>query len=275
MAAKRADSNLAFTFAPISVSFDADAFDVALREHGVTFVHWRSMQCPVGMIDQFDSRRVHEDHAGCSNGHIYTRAGLVTGIFTGNDDKISQNDVGLLDGSTVQVTLPRTYDDSEEEVMVAPFDRFYLMEENVTVPHKQYAEAHVTGTDKLSYPAARVLDLIDAHGKRYGSGEFSIDSHGRIVWIGSGPGFDAAASKGTIYSVRYTYRPYWYCSRVIHQVRIAQIETPLAREVQRMPQSFVLQREYVFEKEDKDELAPNPDNPRQVKGPRQGIFGPR
>ena len=64
-----AETNLAFQFAPISVSFDPDAFDDALRAQGVQYVHWRAMRCPVGLTDRYSERRVHDDHSGCSNGH--------------------------------------------------------------------------------------------------------------------------------------------------------------------------------------------------------------
>lgn len=274
MSARKPESNLAFSFAAISVSFDAEAFDMALRDHGVKLVHWRAMPCPVGLIDRHDQRRVHEDHSGCSNGFIYTKAGTATGIFTGNTKKDDQSDIGVLDSSTVQVTLPRTYDECDEEVMIAPFDRFYMDEKSITVPHKQLVEAHVTGRDKLSFPVVRVYDVIDANGKSYGDDDFSIDQTGRIVW-NNGPPYLAAEKHGTIYSIRYTYRPYFYVERVLHEVRVAQVEVGMERKVIRMPQSFVLQREYIFEKADKDPLAPNPNDPRQVKGPAEGIFGPR
>lgn len=275
MSARKPESNLAFSFAAISVSFDPDAFDQALRDHGVKFIHWRAMPCPVGLIDRYDQRRVHEDHSGCSNGQIYTLAGLVTGIFTGNTKKDDQNEIGVLDSATVQVTLPRTYDDCDDEIMIAPYDRFYLKEESVTVPHKQLVETHITGKDKLSFPVVKVYDLMDAHGKRYGANDFTVDPQGRISWDGAGPGFDAQLKRGVIYSIRYTYRPYFYVDRVLHEVRVAQVEDGLERKTIRMPQSFVLQREHIFEKADKDPLAPNPNDPRQVKGPAQGILGPR
>jgi hypothetical protein len=195
-------------------------------------------------------------------------------LFTGATDEQKQNDVGFIDGSTVQVTAPRFYDDTQEEVQVAPFDRFYLREEAIAVSHYQLVEAHATGRDKLSFPAVEVTDIMDATGRKYGPSDFKIED-GQIVWLTGGPGFDASRNKGIIYAVRYLYRPYFYVSRIMHQVRVAQIDLPLERVVMRMPQAFVLTREIVFENEDKDELAANPDSPRQVKGPRTGSYGPR
>lgn len=270
------DTNFAFEFEKRSVSFDADAFDDALRNHGVKYVHWRAMRCPVGLTDRYSERRVHEDHAGCSNGNIYTKAGIVTGVFVGNDSKWNASDPGLRDGSTSQATVPRTYDDPEGvEVQVAPYDRFYLLNESILVPHSQFVEASATGRDKLTFPAVSVDDLIDASGRRYGGDDFEISPEGQIVWKRGAPGLDAALGKGVIYSIRYNYRPFYVVDRLVHQIRVAQVETALERTAIRMPQSFILQRENVAEREDSDDQAPNPNSQAQATGPRQTVFGPR
>jgi len=258
------------------VAFDADAFDAAIRSQGVQLVHWRTFRCPVGLVDLYDDRRVHDDHSGCSNGMIHKKAGVVTGTFMASGSKLDQNDIGLLDGSTVQITTPRTYDDpSTEPIQILPFDRLFLQEEAITVPHWQLVEAHVTGRDRLDFPAVRVLDLMDSTGKSYDSSAFTIQD-GQIVWKqGAGPGFDPISDKGVIYSVRYEYRPYFIIQRIIHQVRVAQTENMIERKVTRMPQQFIAQREYVSMKEAKDDQAPGADGQRQVMGPRNGLFGPR
>lgn len=260
-----------------AVSFDVDAFDELLGSQGVTFVHFRAMRCPVGMIDQFDVRRPHEDHAGCSNGFLYTKAGVITASFLGNGKQTNVTEVGAMDGSTVNVTMPRFYDGTEIPVYVAPFDRLYLAEENIVVVNWQLFQADATGRDKLNFPAVTVQDLIDAQGRRYDYGDFEI-REGRIAWqSGNRPGLDPETGKGLVCSVRYTYRPYWYVKNLIHEVRVSQAENPYTgvREVTRMPQAITLQREYIFEKEDRDEQAVNPDSPRQVRPPDGPRFGPR
>ncbi len=277
---KRPENGVQFSYpSGLAVSFDPSAFDDAIRSQGVQLVHYRAMKCPVGLIDRYDSRRPHDDHSGCSNGMIYTKAGTITCLFTGASEEMKQNDVGLLDGSTVQVTAPRFYDDSTEEVQIQYFDRLYLAEEAVTVPHFQLAEAHISGKEKLSFPVVKVMDIMDAAGRRYSPGDYSVGD-GMIIWTGSGPGFDAERNKGIIFACRFTYRPYFYVSRVIHQVRVAQVDTALERITMRMPQQFLLSREYVFEKSDNDDEAqPDSGDPqekaRQVRGPRSGSFGPR
>jgi hypothetical protein len=263
-----------------ALSFDPDAFDLAITSQGVELVHWRAMRCPVGMIDRYDSRRPCDDHQGCSNGFVYTCAGIVQALFTSVNNSRDPNDIGVLDGSTVQVTTPRFYDDTEHEfggeIFVVPFDRFYLKEEQVLVEHWQLVEHHITGKDKLSFPVVSVVDIIDAKGRRYSIGEEFDIVDGQIVWRDDlGPGFDVDANKGVIYSVRYRYRPFWYCSRVNHQVRVGQIETLEERKLIRFPQSFQLQREQIFEKQMADKEAIDAPNPRQEKGPSEGPFGPR
>jgi hypothetical protein len=75
-------------------------------------------------------------------------------------------------------------------------------------------------------------------------------------------------------SVRYSYRPFWYVDRMIHEVRVAQVEDEYGnRELTRMQQQAQLQREVWFEKEQRDAEAPP--SPRQKPGPAEGSFGPR
>ena len=260
----------------LGVSFDVDAFDDAIRSQGVKLLHYRAMRCPVGLIDRYDNRRPDHDHSGCSNGFIYTKAGDLTALFTNNNKAPRQNDVGVVDGSTVQVTIQRFYDDTVEPVYAAPFDRFYLNEEKIVVPTWQLFEANITGKEKLQFPAVKVQDLMSADGRKYTEGvDFQVKG-GYIQWVSENrPTYDASRNKGQICSVRYLYRPYWYCQRMLHEVRVTQAEDRITgqRMVQRMPQAMVLQREYVFEKEESTQEGETSE--RQIPAPRDGGFGPR
>jgi hypothetical protein len=268
------EGNVDLTTTLTTVNWDADAFDVLIRSQGAKLVHWRGMPCPVGMSDRYDVRRTFHDHSGCSNGHIYTKAGEVTCLMLSAGNKMDQHDTGLMAGGTVNVTAPYAYDDNNDTIVdVMPFDRFYLQEESILVPHTQRVEHHVTLHDRLDFPCVSVVDIIDSKGMKHGPEEYTIEG-GQLVWKQS-IGYDLVAHKGTIYSIRFMYRPYWYVKNLQHQVRIAQVETPDGREVRRFPQQWQMTREYVFEKEDNDDLAVNPNSERQVKGPRQSDFGPR
>jgi len=273
MAGRQAEGNVDLKTTLTTVSFDPDAFDVAIRSQGVKLVHMRAMRCPVGLTDKYDVRRTDHDHSGCSNGHIYTRAGEITCLFISNNNKQDQYDTGLMDGSTVQVTAPFTYDESDVVVDVLPFDRFYLEQENVTVTHSQLVEAHTTGHDRLDHPVVEVIDIIDSNGKHHNPGEVSVEA-GQVVWANPLP-YNLETEKGMIYAIRYTYRPYWYVKQLMHQVRVAGVDTVDGRVVRRFPQQWQMQREYIFEKVDKDPDDPMSSEPRTVKGPRQSSFGPR
>ena len=257
------------------ISFDPVAFDAVIRSQGVELLHFRAMKCPGGMRSRDDHRRSCEDHANCSNGNVYTHAGQITCLFVsaGNDRKTE--DFGSIDGATATVSAPRFYDDSETRAHVSPLDRFYLKDDAILVPHNQLVEAHISGRDRLSYPVVDVVDLMDSSLKRYDHSDFAIEN-GQIVWYpGHAPGIDPETGKGLVYSVRYMYRPYYYVDRVLHQVRVAQVQTAIERFVTQMPQQFVLVREIVFENEKKDAQSVDPGSARQVEGPRVGLFGPR
>lgn len=261
-----------------AVSFDIDAFDQAIQSQGVKLVHFRAMRCPVGLVDMYDGRRPEHDHSGCSNGFIYTKAGELTALFTGNDRKSNELDVGIMDGSTVKVTVQRFYDGTEEPVHVTNFDRFYLAEDAILVPTWQLFEANISGREKLQFPVIQVQDLMDNAGNRYEEGvDFEIRG-GYVQWIGEKrPTYDPGRGRGQICAARYLYRPYWYCKQIVHQVRVAQAEDHFTgeRTVYRMPQAMYLTREYIFEKEDKVEKPEDENTLAQVPEPRSGSFGPR
>jgi hypothetical protein len=273
---RQPDTTYQLDFASDAVSFDIEKFDELIRSHGVEMVHWRAMRCPVGMVDLDDIRRPHEHHENCSNGFIYTLAGTVTVGFLSNSNNPRFHDAGVLDGATVQIVIPRFYDDHPEtRVELCPFDRMYLKEESITVPNWETFSAHVTGVDRLQFPVVKVTDLVDALGQRYKQdADFEVRG-GRIYWGNRQPGVDPKTNKGRVCAVRYSYRPYWYVKQLVHEVRVSRVlnEYTGDREIQQMPQSAILQREYHFEKEQNDPQAPQ--SPRHGQAPPSGAFGPR
>lgn len=253
----------------ISAAFDTHAFDEAILAHGVKFIHWRGMRNPVGLLNRYDSRRPGDDNEATSNGLIYTKAGCVHCLVTGNSKDVRAIEAGYLSSATAQITAHRTYA-SGEEVFLAPMDRLYLAEESVLVTHQQLVNRSETGSDALQYPAIKVLDLIDSTGMRHRQGESFNLSDGHIVWI---------SGASDVYAVRYLYRPYWIVERLMHEVRVAQVDDPInGRITVRMPQSAIVQREYVFRNE-----KSNADAPQLVSGhnrqaeppPTKDEFGPR
>lgn len=272
----RAGQSFQLQFPDDQVAFDPEAFDNLIRSQGVQMVHYRSMRCPVGLGDPDDIRRSHDHHQDCSNGMVYTKSGLVTCGFLNNSSGNQYTDMGRLDGSTVNVVLPRYYDDpSDQLVDVTYADRLYLREESITVTATFTFASHASGVDRLSFPAVKVVDLMDARGKRYTEADFSVRG-GQIHWKdGHAPGVDPDTGKGVVCSVRFTYRPFWYVKNLPHEVRVAQTEDEyFKRTTQQMPKQLVLQRELHYEKAQRDVDAKDPEK-RQHKEPESGSFGPR
>lgn len=280
MAERKEKAGIALEGLPFQVHFGPSDFDDLITGHGVPFVHWRAMRCPVGLKGKHDARRTDECHMGCSNGFIYTKAGDLLCAPSGNNAKMAQYDPGLLTGASISITPPRYYADPEGSpqrlVQLLQFDRLFLNDEAITVPTWETFEAHQTGVDRLRFPVVEVVDLMDNQGKRYILGDFSV-SDGKIAWGQNRPGEDPDTGKGRVCSVRYTYRPYWYVSQLVHEVRVATVDDPLTGQLvtARMPQSAILQREYLFEKEDRDSQAADPNSPRQVPEPYNGGFSAR
>ncbi|WNM70336.1 hypothetical protein [Myxococcus phage Mx1] len=255
--------------------FDPALFDERLRAHGVLMQHWCAIKCPLGVSDRFDER-THHGHSNCSNGFIYKHAGDVTCFFNSNSSSARLEELGIWDGATVQVTIPRYYDCPKgQEVAVQNYDRFFLAEIATTSVTTQLVEAHITGRDRLQYRAVEIEYVIDANGVEYAAGDYCIDS-GHVVWNGDRrPQFDAKTGRGTTYAIRYRYVPFWYVRSLIHEVRVAKVfdYEKNGQVLVRMPHALSLQREYAFENEER--VATGRSDERDVKAPRTGSFGPR
>lgn len=252
------------------VDYDQDAFDNLVRRVGVPLVHYKAIRSPVGMVDRSDLRKPNPDGTNTnSNGFIYKKSGTVTCMFTNVNNQNRIVDMGEMDGSTVQVTLPRFYDDNvNDPVRVVQYDRLYLTDDKITVTDWQLFTTHETGYDRLTYPVESVEYLIDGYGQEYYQDSDFVIYNGQLKWGATRP------PPATVCSVRYQYRPYWYVSRLVHEVRVTNREDLMGnRETVRMPIMVMLQREFVFESDSNN--PPNPENSRLTKAPADGSFGPR
>lgn len=260
------------------VRFDIPAFDSFIKENGIVLEHFKAMPCPLGIIDQLDGRSPHHEHGNCSNGYLYFCAGTVTATFTNNSALSTLGEIGIMDGSIVNVTFPRFYDDQpDKQVYIQLYDRFYIKACEVLVPNSQRVEAHLTGIDKMTYIVKAVEKIVDSNNKEYFEGDFSVQD-GNIVWIGQNrPGFDLNVNKGTIYSIRYLYTPFFYASRIMHEVRIARAIDFMSGESSnvRVPYAVALSREYYLYKTENSENGQIEDSRRDLIKPRDGSFGPR
>jgi hypothetical protein len=278
MSSKKPGNTYPLEFPSQAVSFDPDAFNELIANQGVRLVHHKALRCPVGMTDVDDNRRPHSDHSGCSNGFIYFKAGIVTATLLGNSNNQQSNDIGLIESSQASSTFPQYYDNTDKPIEIAPFDRFYLdeiePESRILVPTWHLQKVSESGLDKLYYPAETVEKLVDMRGEEYWCDEDFTIVKGCIKWSRS-PGYQTDVGRGAIYSIRYSYRPFWYVTRLLHEIRVAQVETRDGRRLVRMPQQALLSREYVYTNEDNDRLAPDANSLRQVPPPSNTGWEPK
>src|SRR6266700_2034412 len=155
-------------------------------------------------------------------------------------------DAGLLDGSVVTVTFPRFYDDNpDKEVSVMVYDRFFLKDVNATSANTQRFEFHPIGRQKLTYRPTSIVYVVDSTGKVYSMADYTIQN-GQLVWTSNNrPNFDPEINKGAVVAIRYKYQPYFYCTRLIHEVRIGQQEVDFetgGRKSIRLPYEALLAR---------------------------------
>lgn len=259
----------------VGVSMDPSGFDELINTNGVVFIHHKAILCPLNVVDRMDIRSSHLD-CKCSNGHLYERAGEVTAFFSGNSTNSVFENAGIVDGSTIQVTLPRRYDDKDVPVICAEYDRFYLRDHVGFASHQQRFEASQTGLERLEFPAEFVEFLMDARGESYRQDIDFVLDRGFVKWTTDRrPGFDPVAGKGVVCSIRYHFQPHWYCQRIMHEIRVIRDVDIITGEVTtaRMPFAVLLQRETVFR--DKARTSATDNDPRAGAGPQTGGFGPR
>lgn len=265
-----------------AVTFDYDAFDNLIRSQGVNMIHYRAMRCPIGLSDKFDVRKTQDCHLDCNHGFLFTEGGEVTCLFTGNAKRENAQDYGFLQDANAQVSIPVRYDDCDEKISLARYDRFYLCEASITVQNWELVEAHGTGLDRLSFPVIAVIDLVDNRGVKYSEGAEFVIENGKIRWTSQNqPGQDITTGKGRVYTVRYNYRPFWYLKSFNHEIRVAQSEflegdlMVTTRHVRQLPYFVSMQREYFFQTESKDPEHIDTNNARTITTPPDGGFGSR
>lgn len=261
---------------PQSVSFDVKAFDNLIRSHSVQCEVYSAMICPLEATDADDMRS--HTHNECQNGFLYRKEGVVSISFTGNQTRPDFTGAGMQDASTVVATLPRFYDDDPTKpVILGQYYRIYVKDCPVFVTNTEKIEHHQSGLDKLSYPVKSVQRLIDSRGVEYVPGtDFDITPAGLLQWrSGHAPGYDPVQNKGVIYSIEYLYLPFYYVASLPHEIRVAKSVDPTTGQVnlERLHQQAALQREWMFEVEEREEAKGG--SARAVRQPRSGSFGPR
>ena len=247
------------------ISFSPDHFDKLVDTHGIKLVHYRGIPDPRGMLSRGDARSANTESRS-TDGFLHKEAGCVTGFFSNNNDSISSQPDFSIAHATAYLTFPRFYDNSDQPLLLANWDRLYLKDIEIRVTTSQYIEANSTGIDKLHFPATCVEHLIDSYGNEYTENkDFIITSEGHIKWLTQyRPGWNAELGRGTVYAIRYRYTPFFIVNRLLHEIRVANVTNPTTfkRTLERMPYQVEVVREHVFLDTNRDNHSFKTDDPR-------------
>lgn len=269
-----------FAFPEENIGFDVERFDELLRGQGVEIEIFSSTICPIDATTPDDSR--HEGHGNCSNGFLYRCEGRVLAAFVGNSGNPNFEGYGIERDAVAYMTVPRFYDNPPNKpVVLGHYYRIYLADCETPVVNSEKVEHSLTGSDRLAYPAMEILRCIDNRGKEYAQGSDFNLVQGNIVWAPNrAPGFNVDLNKGEVFSVLYTYKPFFYVKHIPHEIRVTRVVDDASGEEKlvRMPYQLVLEREWAFHNQNRvpeGQSGSTPPTARTLPAPRSGGFGPR
>lgn len=241
---------------PWLVSINLPYQDGFVTGLGVDWSHYRAMPSPIGLKDKGDYRRPDGLDTISSNGFIYEKAGIFTGVISDNSKSQKRSDSGLLDASTSRIIMPRHYNkdgglSNGDQIRLAPGDRIYMSDPNAddAVPNYQRMTYDPNKDNETMFPVVKMESMVDSRGVRFQEGrDYKITCDGWIRWIpgGENPGVDPDTGAGRVYSVRYLYKSFWYVVSIPKEVRITNVTENGVRSPQRMASHAVVQREYIY-----------------------------
>ena len=237
------------------VSINLKADEEFINGQGIDIIHYEAVPSSIGIKERGDYRKVDAPDIAASNGFIYKKAGIFTGVIVSNGKSKNPIDGGLFDESVAKLILPRFYNKTSDEdsggarIHLAPGDRLYIKDTDVEVPNYQKMTYTANGVDQAQFPITCVKHCQDSQGIEYTFGRhFTLDKDGNIKWISGqkNPGIDPDTGLGRVYSLRYLYNAHYYVLSVPNELRVGRATEGGSRTTSRMPYHAVIQREYVY-----------------------------
>lgn len=210
-------------------------FDELIRTQGVRVQVYRSMLCP--NLKSIDGGEHNIDCKICNNGFIDLEPMESMAFIQNQGLDTKYLPEGHYDANTVVATFPiGTEVTYFTLVKLCDYtDIFY------EVIKRQEFEI-----DKLKYKALKVNVIVDYQGKQYyANQDYKLDVNGNIAWFhGKGP------KKGTLYSIHYELQLGFRIQSAQHANRFAQILKGGNVKMTKMPEQWIMAREYLVHAED-------------------------
>lgn len=230
---------------PKRVDLNPDDFDNLLKEKGVRVKVYRTMFCP--NVKSIDGGEHNIDCTACNGSGFLDARPIQTVAFIQNQSHEKLPFVeGMADGNSVAATFP----------IGIELQYFTLVElVDFTEIYYQRVQRQDGDLDVLKYRACRINLVIDANGKEYFQGnDFMLDENGSIRWKpNKGP------NPRDIYSIHYEAAVQFRAVSAMHSNRFTQIADKEGIKQLKMPEQWLLQKEFLVKRKDKDgnEIGPN------------------
>jgi hypothetical protein len=267
---------------------DRPANNLLIANWGIRFKHFIALPDPLFQKEIGALRMSHDQEENYQfitdtddfyreNGFLYVFQGYVYGVFTSNKKDLLSIAASLENYSGAMLSVNRYYENSPDYCRIAEYDKLIpcdLPEEFHTVQWEKF-NASRTNVDRLMFKVCRVQFLIDSDGVRYAQDQdFIITDKGVIQWNeGAGPGSDTTTGIGKVCSVRYEYKPYFYCKSVLKDIRFwPSLGESGGPESRTAPQLVLVQSDWIFL--DRRNANEN-DAEVQLNAEDGGNFGPR
>jgi hypothetical protein len=250
--------------------------DQLVEDLGVRVRVWKSTTCPnMTSIESMD----HDPNcAVCSNNMIDFDCYETTAMFQ-QQDLVEQFKVH---GTFSIDEVLATFKVGSSLQTFAKVEILDFKEEFYELIQKQ--DQITTNIDKLKYPACEVTAafVIRSGAKvrfHYGT-DFTLDTNGSIVWTGAHRPNDRE-----IYSVYYLYHPVYRVTKAVHRDRFSQyndlrdlaaskipqsaIKTVNGRTFVKLPETWVLRRDYLLDRKDATQNTPTKLQPNEYYDPNE------
>lgn len=231
--------------------FDSPGFDELIRNRGLRWRHEKAVICP--NLEDLDAQRHNPNCLDCDRGYFFFGACEVIGMFYQNKLEQMYEAHGIWDVGQAVVTFQAYQAGSNGEpgeggaVDFQIGDRITCLDYTFTW-YEMIEHNASTGIDRLRYPACQVEIIRDSKKEYFEGRHFSITSNGMIKWMGRDrPGYNAPIERGGIYSIRYTAKPVFFVTQILHEIRATKGINRATKELVavRLPQQVLLRRDYL------------------------------
>lgn len=250
--------------------------DQLVEDLGVRVRVWKSSTCPnMTSLESFD----HDPNCPvCDNNMIDFDCFETIAMFQQQDLSEQFKVHGTFSIDEVLVTF-------KAGVSIQTFAKIEILdfkEEFYELVQKQ--DGGIANPDKLKYPACEVTAVFVIRNNQkerfYQGADFDLDLNGSIVWKGSHIPADRE-----IYTVYYKYHPVYRATKAVHRDRFSQynnlrdlsaskipasaIKNVNGRTFVKLPEEWVLRRDFLLDRKDKTQEAPTKLQPNESYDPNE------